>query len=229
MKTALFGAAMLCLFFIPNVYATNNNNIPICHYLGHGGYQRISVNDDAIDGDGNGDHNRSSHQDGKDIIPPGHWDSNGRNWDTQGQEIYRNNCNTATPTPVATTQPTRKPYEPTTVPTTVPSTYPTATASAMPTVEPGASGRPDPTDPGNSDDTSRGTNLSDGRSDGKVDPNSCTVRDCSGNRIPTKEEVLAARTLPSTGDSSLWVNLAIGFFGICLGYRIRKFVDGNNI
>lgn len=214
MKTALFGAAMLCLFFIPTVYATNSNNIPICHYLGHGGYQRISVNNDAIDGDGNGDHNRSSHQDGKDIIPPGHWDSNGRNWDTQGQEIYRNNCNTATPTPVAspTTQPT---MTPTVTSSPAPSQTPVSTASATPSEEP--TKEPEQ------------TTLSDGRSDGKVDPNSCTVRDCSGNRIPTKEEVLAARILPSTGDMSLIVNVVIGLVGILLGFKIKKFVDGNNI
>ena len=91
---ALFFVALLVLFVV--VYAKTANattQVTICHNNGQSGnYTQNTVDWHAVDGEGNGDHNRSGHQDGKDIIPPGFWDYNGRNWDNEGQAIYRNGC-----------------------------------------------------------------------------------------------------------------------------------------
>lgn len=80
-------------------FATVSSNVTICHATGNG-WTEITVNWSSVDGEGNGDHNRSSHQGGKDIIPPGFWDWNGRNWDTEGQAIYNNGCVVPPPPPV---------------------------------------------------------------------------------------------------------------------------------
>ena len=102
--------------------AKATNNVTICHKTGNG-WQKISVDDDAVNGFGNGDHNSSSHQSGQDIIPPGYWDANGRNWDATGQGIWNNNCNVPTPTPTAV---------PTVTPTVVPTVTPTNTPTPTP-------------------------------------------------------------------------------------------------
>lgn len=100
-------------------FAVNNDNIRICHATGSSTnpYNSITVDESSIDGLGNGnaDHNQDGHQNGEDIIPPGSWDLDGRNWTTQGQLIWGNNCAdpgspTATPTPtIAQNNPTPTP------------------------------------------------------------------------------------------------------------------------
>ncbi len=73
-------------------------NVTICHATGSG-WTSISADSSALDGVGGGDHNSAGHQSGNDIIPPGYWDNDGRNWDTEGQAIYNNNCVEPPPTP----------------------------------------------------------------------------------------------------------------------------------
>ena len=82
---------------VPKAEATTK--VTICHNNGQSGnWSQIDVDWHAVDGSGNSDHNRSGHQNGRDIIPPGFWDWNGRNWDTEGQAIYNNDCKTPKPT-----------------------------------------------------------------------------------------------------------------------------------
>lgn len=121
------------------VFATQNS-VTICHAIGsqNNPYQKLTVDDDAVNGFGNGDHNSSQHQNGNDIIPPGYWDSNGRNWTQQNQAIWNNNCNipqpTSTPIPTATNTPsptlTSTP-NPTVTPTTIPTISPTSTPTPI--------------------------------------------------------------------------------------------------
>src|SRR3990167_9871780 len=72
-----------------------HDEVTICHATrsDHNPYNQITVDEDAVDGEGRNDHNRDAHQDGEDIIPPGEWDEDGRNWDDRGIAIYRNGCN----------------------------------------------------------------------------------------------------------------------------------------
>lgn len=122
-KISLLFASILVLiagFFVSQkVFATQQHfQVTICHATGsqNNPYNKITVDDDAVDGQGNSDHNRSSHQNGEDIIPPGFWDFNGRNWTQQGQAIWNNNCNIpVSPTPTPTNTPT-----PTVTPTVTP-------------------------------------------------------------------------------------------------------------
>lgn len=134
------------LLWIGNrVYATQGS-VTICHATGsqNNPYQKLTVDDDAVNGIGNGDHNSSQHQNGNDIIPPGYWDSNGRNWTTQGQAIWNNNCNILQPTatPAPTNTPTPEPTKcvpsvtPSPTPTVILDPSPIATPSATPTVTP---------------------------------------------------------------------------------------------
>jgi fibro-slime domain-containing protein/LPXTG-motif cell wall-anchored protein len=67
--------------------------VTICHNAGgSGNFTQLTVDANAVDGVGGGDHNSGGHQGGKDIIPPGSWDANGRNWDAAGQAIWNNGC-----------------------------------------------------------------------------------------------------------------------------------------
>lgn len=137
-------ALVLGLFIKPlislasaNVNSTPKTTVTICHATGSNTnpYTRITVDDDAVNGSGNNDHNRNDHQDGEDIIPPGFWDFNGRNWNTQGQAIWNNDCNVPSPTPTPTKTPTpTATLAPTATPTKTPS--PTPTAAPSPTVTP---------------------------------------------------------------------------------------------
>lgn len=114
-----------------------NNHIPvtICHATGSNTnpYVKETVDDDAVDGNGNehSDHNMPGHQNGEDIIPPGTWDTDGRNWNTQGIAIWYNNCNlvtqTHTPTPTLTN---------TATPTPTPTCTPTPTLTVLDTPTP---------------------------------------------------------------------------------------------
>lgn len=126
-NVVLYGFMIACIvallfWFVIPAFATNNN-VTICHKNNGNGWSQISVDPSAINGIGNGDHNSIHHQNGQDIIPPGYWDITGRNWNTQGQAIYNNNCNIpVTPTPT-----------PTSTPTPMPSTTPTPTTTPEPT------------------------------------------------------------------------------------------------
>jgi len=70
------------LVFNTNALASHDD-VTICHATGSTSnpYTKITVDDNAVNGTGQSDHNRSGHQNGEDIIPPGSWDSDGRNWD----------------------------------------------------------------------------------------------------------------------------------------------------
>ena len=106
--------------------------VVICHRTGNG-WQQIPVDDDAINGQGNGDHNSNQHQNGLDIIPPGDWDNNGRNWTQEGQAIYNNNCNV--PQPSSSPSPSISPS---------PSVSPSPSGSPEPSESPLPSGSPSP-------------------------------------------------------------------------------------
>lgn len=120
----------------------NHGNVTICHKNNGNGWSKITVDDDAVNGQGGGDHNTSQHHNGQDIIPAGYWDWNGRNWDATGQAIWNNNCNVPSPTPTATatatpvSTPTATPtgtWQPTYSPTSQPTVTPTATATTTAT------------------------------------------------------------------------------------------------
>lgn len=68
------------------------NRVTICHATGSSSnpYVLITVNENAVR-EGRG-HNRDGHQRGEDIIPPGSYDPDGRNWTAEGQVIYRDGC-----------------------------------------------------------------------------------------------------------------------------------------
>src|SRR3989344_4479500 len=81
----------------------NRNPVAICHatHSDSNPFTSQTVDDDAVDGIGQGsgqsaDHNRDDHQDGEDIIPPGAWDADGRNWNAANEAIWNNNCNSVT-------------------------------------------------------------------------------------------------------------------------------------
>lgn len=110
------------------VLAKSDDNIRICHATGSNTnpYNSITVDSDSIDGLGNGnaDHNQDGHQNGQDIIPPGYWDLDGRNWTPENQVIWANDCGAVTSTPTAT--PTVTQNNPSPTPTTA-QVNPTAT------------------------------------------------------------------------------------------------------
>lgn len=74
----------------------NHNDVTICHATGSNSnpFEEITVDDDAVNGNGDSDHNRDGHQNGEDIIPPGSWDADGRNWTATNQAIWNNDCET---------------------------------------------------------------------------------------------------------------------------------------
>ena len=71
--------------------------VTICHATGSASnpYVQITVSENAVP-EGRG-HNRDGHQNGEDIIPPGSYDPDGRNWDADGQTIYNDGCLTFLP------------------------------------------------------------------------------------------------------------------------------------
>jgi len=116
MKRALVPLAVLLLAALAvqafgSYGATQSHKVDICHATGSASntYVGLNVDDDAVDGSGNSDHNRSGHQNGEDIIPPfyddgspGYWSA--RNWGSAGQAIFYNGCEIAEsdPAPTAT-------------------------------------------------------------------------------------------------------------------------------
>jgi hypothetical protein len=160
-KTSLITAGVVTFSLLFTVlsanfaYAANSNSaaqikVKICHATGSASnpFTTENPNDDAVDGNGNGssDHNRNDHQNGEDIIPPGSWDADGRNWTAQNQAIWNNNCNiptvTSTPTPTNTVTPTNTPTI-TPTPTSGGSTNQVSTIT--PTASPSATITPTPT------------------------------------------------------------------------------------
>jgi ABC-type sugar transport system substrate-binding protein len=92
---ALFGgtAAMVS----PPTALASPDKVTICHATGSASnpYVQITVSENAVR-EGKG-HNRDGHQNGEDIIPPGPYDQDGRNWDAEGQTIYNDGCLTFLP------------------------------------------------------------------------------------------------------------------------------------
>src|SRR3989344_1140159 len=119
--------------------ASHDDNVTICHKNNGSGWSRITVDDDAVNGFGGGDHNTSQHQGGQDIIPPGYWDANGRNWDTTGQAIWNNNCNVLTPSPSPSVSPSPSPS-----PSVSPSPSPSPSVSPSPSPSPSPDPSPSP-------------------------------------------------------------------------------------
>ena len=72
--------------------STPSGKATICHATGSASnpYVQITTSETAVR-DGTG-HNRDGHQNGEDIIPPGPFDSDGRNWDAAGRTIYDDGC-----------------------------------------------------------------------------------------------------------------------------------------
>lgn len=143
---SLFGLLVTVAYFGMVAFAHGipvSHKVDICHKNNGNGWSSLNVDDDSVDGFRNGDHNRSSHRGGKDIIPPfyddghaGYWSS--RNWDATGSAIFDNGCNVQKPTPVPPTPtsvlPTATPVPPT--PTLEPTATPTPTEQPTPTPEP---------------------------------------------------------------------------------------------
>jgi len=133
-----------------------SHKVDICHKNNGNGWTSNNVDDDSVDGEGHGDHNKSSHQDGQDIIPPfyddnrdGYWNS--RNWGVTGQAIWNNNCNVPqpTPTPIPPTStpvpPTGTPIPPTGTPIPPqPTITPEPSITPVPTREPEVTPTPEP-------------------------------------------------------------------------------------
>jgi len=71
--------------------------VMICHGTGSASnpYVQITVGENAVR-EGKG-HNTDGHQNGEDIIPPGPYDPDGRNWDASSQTIYNDDCLTFLP------------------------------------------------------------------------------------------------------------------------------------
>ncbi len=94
----------------------NRNPVTICHatHSESNPFVTETVDDDSVDGIGEGsgqsaDHNRDDHQDGEDIIPPGSWDPDGRNWDANGQAIWNNGCSMPGSSPAPSADPSADP------------------------------------------------------------------------------------------------------------------------
>ena len=135
--------------FSPDANANCKTNI--CHANeGINDYSLTNVSWNAVNGVGSGDHNGDGHQDGQDIIPPGFWDADGRNW-AEGQAIFNNGCRVlATPTPTPTFT-----FTPTPTDTDTPTFTPTATDTPTETAtdEPSATPTATPTDTATPEDT----------------------------------------------------------------------------
>ena len=69
----------------------------VCHRTpAHYNQQEVST---SSLGEGSG-HNDAGHQDGLDIVPPGPWDPDGRNWNPDNEGIWLSGCAAATAVPV---------------------------------------------------------------------------------------------------------------------------------
>jgi uncharacterized repeat protein (TIGR01451 family) len=76
----------------------DKEKVRICHATASdevNPYVSIKVSPSSLgpnEGSSQHDHNSDNHQDGRDIIPPGYWDEDGRNWNAAGQAIWNNDC-----------------------------------------------------------------------------------------------------------------------------------------
>ena len=93
--------------FVPGSTVGPGDHVPICHALGNGGYELIAPSAGVVFG-----HAGSSHQDGRDVIPPfvyqpqgnGSPDTSlagGQNW-AAGQALWANDCEAATTSTTST-------------------------------------------------------------------------------------------------------------------------------
>ncbi len=114
--------------------AEPDDKVTICHATGSGSnpFVQITVSERAVDTEAKADHNTDQHQNGEDIIPPGSYDPDGRNFTPENAAILENGCQpvvTTTTTGPATTIPGTT----TTVPaTTIPGTTTTVPATTIP-------------------------------------------------------------------------------------------------
>ncbi len=79
--------------------ATEDGRSWVCHATGgpHWNKQEVSV---SSLGEETGGHNDAAHQGGQDIVPPGPWDPNGRNWNPDNEGIWLNGCGEVVAVPV---------------------------------------------------------------------------------------------------------------------------------
>ena len=70
----------------------------VCHATGsHYNIQEVAT---SSLGEETGGHNDASHQGGRDIVPPGPWDPDGRNWNIDNEVIWLRGCVGVVTTPV---------------------------------------------------------------------------------------------------------------------------------
>lgn len=84
-------------WFTPSASSASPTRVTICHATGSDSnpYVQITVSESAVR-ESKG-HNRDGHQLGEDIIPPGPYDPDGRNWDPAEQTIFNDGCLTFLP------------------------------------------------------------------------------------------------------------------------------------
>lgn len=101
---AIFALVLSLAYGATPVAFALDNNITICHATGNESYQFVAA---SMTADAGG-HFGGAHQDGMDIIPPFSYpaqgddeagDFAGQNWDTEGQVIWNNDCESV-PDPV---------------------------------------------------------------------------------------------------------------------------------
>jgi uncharacterized repeat protein (TIGR01451 family) len=90
--------------FEPGSVVTPGDHVPICHAIGNGGFVAIAPSAGVVFG-----HAGSSHQDGRDVIPPFTYQPNsgapntslagGQNWNAQGQSLLASGCVGQAPPP----------------------------------------------------------------------------------------------------------------------------------
>jgi len=97
LRFVMIGAVAVASLAAPSPSMASPAKVTICHATGSASnpYVQITVSENAVR-EGRG-HNRDGHQNGEDIIPPGPYDSDGRNWDADGQTIYNDDCLTFLP------------------------------------------------------------------------------------------------------------------------------------
>ena len=200
-----------------NKALASNNHIPvtICHATGStkNPFIQETVDDDAVDGNGNehSDHNMPGHQNGEDIIPPGVWDTNGRNWNALGIAIWSNSCNdvtpTNTPTPTITHTPTPNVTTNTGCVINCDTPTPTLTTTPTPTATDDVTPTPTPT-------TTQETSTATPTPTPTTTNNSGSVLGASGTapQVQTTAAVLGASSMASTG--TFMTNLMNSFLSL---------------
>ena len=80
-----------------SVLAGEDGRSWVCHATGSH-YNKQEVSTSSL-GEGSG-HNDDGHQDGRDVVPPGPWDPDGRNWTIDNEVIWLRGCVDVVTTPV---------------------------------------------------------------------------------------------------------------------------------